>query len=184
MRRVLYVIAFTVLIVIGMWMVADAAQAQTTEQVVYNMLRDMGSPLAGEAYTLVAFRRYHGPDFSIIDYLTIAYCESSLGKGASTSKNVGSIKGGKVGTLWRDLRTGTYGGGYNVYPTWRAGQRALIRLVWERYGGSVLRGEGLHRYWGTNVPGFAAYQSRIAKARAILIESGQRHGLAAVHLDG
>ena len=107
---------------------ATAAAAPTTEQVVASTLRDLGSPLAGEAYTVVAFRRYHGPAFSMVDFYALLWAESSLGKGTLRHRNVASIRGGKVGTLWRDLRTGTFGNGYNHYQ-------------------SVVMGSGQHYAW-------------------------------------
>jgi hypothetical protein len=181
MRRAIYIVAVAALIIVGMWIVADAAQAATTEQAVYDMLREFGSPLAEESFTLVAFRRAQGPDFSIIDFLALTWAESSMGMGALRHHNVGSIKGGPVGTLWRDLRTGTFGSGYNEYASFRDGQRAALLLVMQRYGGSVLR-TGLLRWYGSGVPGWSHYSGNVYAAKRLLIAAGRRHGLAEVHL--
>lgn len=186
MRRFILVFACIFLVIILSWAMADAAQAVTTEQAVYEMLREFGSPLADEAYTVVATRRAQGPDFSIIDFYALVWAESSLGKDSYVRRhhNIGSIKGGPVGSLWRDLRIGTTPKGYSIFATFRDGQRAALRLVMDRYGGSVLRGNGLLRWYGAGVPGWSHYRGNVYAAKRLLIESGRRHGLAAVHLGG
>ena len=156
---------------------AQAAAAMTTDQAVYEMLREFGSPLAEESYTVVAFWRAH-PEFSITDFYAVLWAESSLGKGAMRHHNVGSIIGGPPGSLWRDLRTGTFGSrGYNEYATFRDGQRAALRLTQERYGGSVIA-SGLHRYYGYNVPGWEHYSGNVWAARARIVAEGRERGFA------
>lgn len=184
MKTPIRIIIFTLAVVVLSWVLVGAAQANSTEQIMYEVLREFDSPLAEEAYTLVAFRRAQGPEFSMIDFLSLVYAESSLGKDSSVRRhhNIGSIKGGPVGSVWRDLRTGTFGSGYNEYATFRDGQRAALRLVMERYGGSVLSGSGLHRWYGYGVSGWSSYSRNVYAARRLLIESGRRHGLAEVHL--
>lgn len=175
MRRAIALTALVLVFVILSWSVADVACAATTEQAVYSMLTELGSLLADESYTVVAFARAH-PEFSIVDFYALLWAESSLGKGAMRHHNVGSIKGGKVGTLWRDLRIGTFGSGYNEYATFRDGQRAALRLTLERYGGSVIR-SGLHRYYGYGVPGWAHYSGNVYGARAQLVRMAAARGI-------
>jgi hypothetical protein len=166
----------TIIITILIWSFGPPpANAATTEQHVYSMLQHFDSPLADEVYTVVAFWREH-PEFDILDFYAVMWAESSLGKGTKSNPgwrhhNVGSIKGGKVGTLWRDLRTGTYGGGYNHYDTFRDGQRAALRLILERYNGSLLRGDNLHKYYGYGVDGWTFYQADVYAARELLLHA-------------
>src|SRR5664279_4016287 len=114
-----FVLAFILLAVLAVSLVVAPAKAKSTESVMYEILHERGSPLAEEAYTLVAFRRSHGPSFNMISFLALTWAESNLGRDRYVRRhhNVSSIKGGPVGTLWRDLRTGTFGGGFNEYPT-------------------------------------------------------------------
>lgn len=176
-RDVVYVLVLLFLILIFAWSVADVACAMSTDQAVYEMLREFGSPLADESYTVVAFWRAH-PEFSIVDFYAVLWAESSLGKGAMRHHNVGSIIGGKVGTVWRDLRTGTFGSrSYNEYATFRDGQRAALRLTLERYGGSVIA-SGLHRYYGYNVPGWGHYSGNVYAARSRIVAEGRERGFA------
>lgn len=160
---------FVMLIVVFIVLISvSEAQAATTEQRVYDMLQHFDSPLADEGYTVVAFWRAH-PEFDIHAFYAVLWAESSLGKGTMRHRNVGSIKGGKVGTLWRDLRTGTFGGGYNHYDSFRDGQRAALRLILERYNGSLLRGSNLQRYYGYRVAGWSSYRANVYAARALLL---------------
>lgn len=193
MRRsdILYVLAMVLIIAFILWMVvglvcSDPARAEVrdTGQVIYEILAERDSPLADEAYTVVAFRRAQGPDFKILDFYALLWAESNLGRDSYVARhhNVGSIIGGSPGTLWRDLRIGTTGSrSYNVYGSFRDGQRAALRLVMERYNGSVLR-NGLLRWYGAGVPGWAGYQADIRAAKAILLKEGEEHGLNPVHL--
>src|SRR5664279_753086 len=177
-----FVLAFLLLAVLAVSLIAAPAQARSTEQVMYEILHERGSPLAEEAYTLVAFRRYHGPDFNMINFVSLLWAESNLGRDRYVRRhhNVGSIKGGSVGTLWRDLRTGTFGGGFNEYSDFRSGQRAAIRLVWRYYGGDIRT--GLHKYYGIGVGGWYGYKRNFDAARRILLREGREHGLNPVHL--
>lgn len=176
-RDVAYILALLLLFTVIAWSVADVACAMTTDQAVYEMLREFGSPLAEESYTVVAFWRAH-PEFSITDFYALLWAESSLGKGAMRHHNVGSIIGGQPGSLWRDLRTGTFGKrGYNEYASFRDGQRAALRLVLERYHGSVLA-SGLRRYYGYNVPGWGHYSGNVYAARARIVAEGRERGFA------
>jgi len=181
-----FVLAFLLLAVLAVSLIVAPAKAapQSTEQVFYEILHERGSPLAEESYTLVAFRRYHGPDFNMINFLALTWAESNLGRDRYVRRhhNVSSIKGGPVGTLWRDLRTGTFGGGFNRYRTARDGQRAALRLVMRYYGGDVVRNDGLHKWYGRGVAGWYSYKRNFDAARRILVHEGHEHGLNPVHL--
>lgn len=176
MRRRLFTFALGAVLLGGLFY-AEAAMAQTTEDGVYHVLAHFNSPLADESYTVVAFWRAHQATFNMADFYAVLWAESSLGKGAMSHHNVGSIKGGKVGSLWRDLRIGTTASGYNRYATFRDGQRAAIRLIEERYGGSLLRGGGLLRYYGAGVPGWSGYQANVAAAHRYLVAEAARQGM-------
>lgn len=177
MRRLLIAFALGAAILVALFIAPAAAQAQTTEDRVYHVLAHFNSPLAGETYTVVAFWRSHKSTFDIADFYSVLWAESSLGKGATRTHNVGSIRGGPVGSLWRDLRTGTTPRGFNIYPTWRAGQRSALRLIEERYGGSLLRGDGLHRYYGYGVSGWSGYQANVYAAHRYLVAEAARQGM-------
>jgi len=177
-----FALAMILLAVLAVSLIVAPAKARSTEQVMFEILHERGSPLAEESYTLVCFRRSHGPDFSMINFLALTWAESNLGRDRYVRRhhNVSSIKGGPVGTLWRDLRTGTFGGGFNRYRTARDGQRAAIRLVWRYYGGDIRT--GLHKYYGVGVAGWYGYKRNFDAARAILLREGREHGLNPVHL--
>ena len=179
-----FVLAFLLLAVLAVSLIVAPVKAapRSTEQVLYEILHERGSPLAEESYTVVAFRRYHGPSFNMINFLALLWAESNLGRDRYVRRhhNVGSIKGGSVGTLWRDLRTGTFGGGFNEYPTFRAGQRAALRLVMRYYGGDIRT--GLHRYYGRGVAGWYGYKRNFDAARQILLREGREHGINPTHL--
>lgn len=176
-RRLLITFALGAVILAALLIAPNAAAAQTTEDGVYHVLAHFNSPLADESYTVVAFWRAHQATFDMADFYSILWAESSLGKGAMGHHNVGSIKGGPKGTLWRDLRIGTTASGYNRYGSFRDGQRAAIRLIEERYGGSLLRGGGLLRWYGAGVPGWSGYAANVAAAHRYLVAEAARQGM-------
>src|SRR5665811_2541935 len=75
-----FVLAFLLLAVLAISLIVAPAKARCSEQVMFEILHERGSPLAEEAYTLVAFRRYHGPDFNMINFVSLLWAESNLGR--------------------------------------------------------------------------------------------------------
>lgn len=166
-------------VIVGINSCDDIAQAATTTASIYvlhDILAERGSPMADTSWLIYYAAKGH-PTLSVVDYLALTWAESSLGKGTMRHRNVGSIRGGKVGTIWRDLRTGTFGSGFNHYDNWYDGQRATIRLILERYNGSVMRGDGLHRWYGYGVPGWYQYRRNFMAARSILVREAAERGV-------
>jgi hypothetical protein len=106
--------------------------------------------------------------------------ESSLGRACDYKHNPGSIRGGPVGTVWRDLRIGVSPRGYNVYPDLYSGQRAAIRLIYDRGYNALLVAHSweafANRYFGRGVPGKAAYIRTLRAAHASLVKEAARYG--------
>lgn len=131
-------------------------------------------------WTIAAYAAGHS-DFDVPGFLAVAWAESSLGKGAPGHKNVGSIKGGPVGSLWRDLRVGVTRSGYNVYPDMRAGTRALIYLLMERGYMAQLAAHDFwgfaNRYYGRNVPGITRYVANLRAAHGIIVREAAEYGV-------
>lgn len=147
---------------------AGSAQALTDDQ-VQQVLTKFGSPLP--SWTIGAFSRAH-PDFDVAGYLAVAWAESSLGKDCGiATNNPGCIKGGPVGSVWRDLRVGTRRG-FNLYASLYDGQRALIRLLYDRgYNASLASHDwwGFSaRYYGAGVSGRSAYTRNLRRAHELL----------------
>jgi hypothetical protein len=146
-------------------------------EAVYGILAKHKSPLPAE--TIVAFAESH-PEFDIAGYLAVMWAESSLGKGCDYKCNPGSIRGGKVGSLWRDARIGVSRAGYNVYPDIYTGQRAAIRLLWERGYNELLAADNwwgfANRYYGRGVPGIGRYVANLRAAHSIIVREAAQWG--------
>jgi hypothetical protein len=137
-------------------------------EAVYGILAAHKSPLPAE--TILAFKASH-PDFDIGGYLAVMWAESSLGT-AGRLNNPGSIRGGTIGTIWRDLRVGVTSRGYNRYGSAYDGQRAAIRLIYDRgYNSTLAAGDfaGFARRYYGSVPGRAAYVRTLIAAHRILM---------------
>jgi hypothetical protein len=121
------------------------------------------------SFTIGAFSRAH-PDFDVSGFLAVMWAESSLGTTCDYKHNPGSIKGGAIGSPWRDLRTGVSRNGYNIYPDMYTGQRAAILLIYSRYN-SVLANHQwsafCNRYYGAGIPGIGGYRANIIAAHAL-----------------
>lgn len=132
-------------------------------------------------WTIAAYASGH-PAFDVAGFLAVAWAESSLGRGASGTRNVGSIKGGPVGSLWRDLRTGRTRSGYNIYPDMRAGTRALIYLLTERGYNDELAAHQwqafANRYYGAGVSGIGRYIANLKAVHSIIVREAARLGVA------
>jgi hypothetical protein len=129
--------------------------------------------------TVAAFK-YNHADFDVAGFMAVAWAESSLGK--NTDKcNPGSIKGGPVGTLWRDLRVGVSPRGFNVYPDLRAGTRALIYLLMQRgYNEQLSAGDFeafAQRYYGSG-PGLSRYVRNLRAAHDVIVGEARSWGLS------
>lgn len=128
-------------------------------------------------WTLAAYA-HNNPDLDIPGTLAILNAESSLGRTCDYKCNPGSIKGGPVGSLWRDLRTGTSPRGYNVYPDMRAGLRAAILLLHTRYGKALAtcNWHSLGAYYGRSVPGYASWLQTVKVSRARYVRMAAAYG--------
>ena len=147
------------------------------ELAVKGILADHGSPLPW--WTICAFFDTH-PQFDIASYLAVMWAESSLGKTCDYKHNPGSIKGGPVGTVWRDLRIGVSPAGYNVYRSIYDGQRAAIRLIYDTGYNAQLAAHDwwgfANRYFGRNVPGISRYVANLRAAHGIIVRKAAAHG--------
>jgi hypothetical protein len=158
MRKITIVLVTLFCFVLG-FIIVQPAKANDDEA-IHHVLKELKSPLPG--YTISAFKK-NNPDFDIAGYLAVVGAESSYGRDMYAQRhfNVGSIKGGSVGKIWRDLRIGTTPAGYNVYRNFYDGQRAAIRLIYDAGYNKQLRNhdwEGFaNRYYGKDVPGKDQY---------------------------
>ena len=178
MRRALAVLAVLVAAFFVLTAPALAYQDAPETAAIRGILAAHESPMPW--WTIAAYAAGHS-DFDVAGFLAVAWAESSLGKGARSHRNVGSIKGGPVGSLWRDLRIGVTRSGYNIYPDMRAGTRALIYLLMERgYMAQLAAGDfwGFgNRYYGRNVPGISRYVANLKAARAIIVREAAAYGV-------
>lgn len=140
-------------------------------------------------WTIAAFAHGH-PDFSIPGFLSVMWCESSLGTtgGSARYNNPGNIKylRGSV-AIWQTLATDTWfcpgQGVYNVYPDMRTGTRAAIRLIYEGKSGynAKLAAKDFERfasiYYGQNVPGLAKYVDCLERAHALIVREAAHYGV-------
>jgi hypothetical protein len=147
------------------------------ELAVKGILADHGSPLPW--WTICAFKDTH-PAFDIAGYLAVMWAESSLGKTCDYKNNPGSIKGGSVGTVWRDLRIGVSPAGYNVYRSIYDGQRAAIRLIYDCGYNADLAAEDwwgfANRYYGRGVPGISRYVANLEAAHTMIVKEAREYG--------
>lgn len=146
------------------------------EIAVKGILEHHGSPLPW--WIIVAFKDTH-PQFDIAGYLAVMWAESSLGKTCDYKHNPGSIKGGSVGTVWRDLRIGVSPAGYNVYASMYDGQRAAIRLIWAHYNADLAAGDWrgfANRYYGVGVAGISRYVANLEAAHALIVKEAEEWG--------
>lgn len=165
-------------------LLVDQAQAQTPYEgtadtaAIQGILAAHRSPIPW--WTVAAFKA-NNPTFDVAGFLAVAWAESSLGK-AGRLHNIGSIKGGPIGTLWRDLRVGVTRSGYNRYPDIRAGTRAAIRLIWERGYNAQLAAHNFSgfadRYYGRYVPGKHQYIRTLKAAHLIIVREAAAYGAA------
>lgn len=153
---------------------------------VEGILSKYRSPLP--EWTILAFKQSH-PDFDIAGYLTVMFCESSLGTTGGSRKynNPGNIKYVKGSDkIWQTLASGTWWcpgqGRYNRYPDMYTGQRAAIRLIYDsKYGYNAKLaahdwvGFGAI-YYGQNVPGLAKYVSNLKAAHKLLVKEAAKYG--------
>ena len=168
------ILSLAVIVAFGwLFCFTDTAKAEISpadKAAVEGILAAHHSPLP--AYTIVAFAEDH-PDFDIAGYLSVMWAESSLGC-AGRLNNPGSIKGGAVGSVWRDLRVGANARGYNRYASIYDGQRAAIRLLYDRgYNTQLAAGDWwgfANRYYGRGVPGIGGYVANLKAAHGILVK--------------
>lgn len=179
MRRALVVVAVLVAAFFMFAAPARAYQDAPETAAIRGILAAHESPMPW--WTIAAYAAGH-PDFDVAGFLAVAWAESSLGKGAPGHKNVGSIKGGPMGSLWRDLRVGVTRTGYNVYPDYRAGTRALIYLLVERGYNAQLAAHDwwafARRYYGAWAPGITRYVANLKAAHAIIVREGAAYGIS------
>jgi hypothetical protein len=153
---------------------------------VEGILQNHKSPLP--PWTIVAFAQNH-PDFDIAGYLTVVWCESSLGTtgGSFRHNNPGNIKYMKGSDkIWHTLATGKWyckgQGWYNEYPDMYTGQRAVIRLLYEAKGkyNALLAAHEWTRfanaYFGANVAGKAQYIRNLKSAHARIVKEAATYG--------
>lgn len=145
---------------------------------VEGILSKYRSPLP--EWTILAFKQSH-EDFDIAGYLTVMWCESSLGTNCGiATNNPGGIKGGPVGTVWRDLRVGVGKRGFNLYANMYDGQRAAIRLIYDKGYNAQLAAHDWtgfgNRYYGKGVPGLARYIRNLKAAHKILVAEAAKYG--------
>lgn len=144
---------------------------------IRGILAEGRSPLPW--WTISAFAASH-PDFDIAGYLAVVWAESSLGRGCDYKCNPGSIKGGSVGRIWRDLRIGVSPAGYNVYCNMYEGQRAAIRLIYDAGYNAHLAAHDwwgfANRYYGRYVPGINGYVANLKAAHARVVKMAAAYG--------
>jgi hypothetical protein len=151
--------------------------------------REAGSPLPW--YTVAAFRSSH-PAFDVAGFLAVLWCESGLGTtGKSrTYHNPGNIKfcGWMDPTdprVWLRWQCGAFraaGAPYGHYLSHYWGQRAAIRLIWDRgYNEDLAAGDWwgfASRYYGAGVPGIATYVRNLQVAHDRFVRIAASHGCA------
>ncbi|MFA5448112.1 MAG: hypothetical protein WC233_07525 [Sphaerochaeta sp.] len=142
---------------------------------IRGILAEGRSPLPW--WTISAYK-YNNPGFDVAGLLAILNAESSLGRGCDYKCNPGSIKGGPVGSLWRDLRIGTSPAGYNVYPDLRAGLRAAILLIHTHYSKALASGNWYRvgAYYGREVDGYSGWLRDVKVSRARYVRMAARYG--------
>ena len=156
----------------------EAIGPSCDELAVRGILQEHGSPLPW--WTIVAFKDTH-PQFDIAGYLAVMWAESSLATTCDYKHNPGSIRGGSVGTVWRDLRIGVSPAGYNVYKSIYDGQRAAIRLVWDCGYNAQLAAEDwwgfANRYYGAGVAGISRYVTNLEAAHGMIVKEAREWGV-------
>lgn len=179
-----------VILVIG-GLMTDAAQAAPRPVVdklaIEGILGRYQSPLP--YWTIEAFADSH-PDFDIAGYLTVAWCESSLGTTGKSFRfnNPGNImyhpKTWAPEKVWYTWQTGGFksaGRLFGAYESMYMGQRALIRLLYDHPAGynTLLRE---HRwdefgriYYGPG-EGLADYIRNLKAAHALILKEAAKYG--------
>lgn len=180
MRRLIIPLILAALIIAAFFVGPVKATDPTglDSDAIRGILSDARSPLPW--WTIVAFKDTH-PQFDIAGYLAVMWAESSLGKTCDYKHNPGSIKGGSVGTVWRDLRVGVSPAGYNIYRTIYDGQRAAIRLIYDCGYNAMLAAEDWwgfsNRYYGAGVPGISRYVANLRAAHALIVKEARNYGV-------
>ena len=161
--------------------------AKSVDQLaIEGILAKHKSPLP--SWTIVAFAQNH-PDFDIAGYLTVVWCESSLGTtgGSFKHNNPGNIKYMEGSDkIWHTLATGKWyckgQGWYNEYPDMYTGQRAVIRLLYDGKSGynRLLADHEWTRfgrtYYGAGVPGLNQYLKNLKSAHARIVKEAATYG--------
>ena len=168
----------------------DLPKFQFDKVAVEGILSKYRSPLP--PWTILAFKESH-PDFDIAGYLTVMWCESSLGTTGGSFKynNPGNIKWGgyrapddpKVWLRWMNGKWYCKGQGwYGTYPSMYWGQRAAIRLIYDsahEYNTMLADHEWdafAAVYDGSKVPGIAKYTANLEAAHALLVREAAKYG--------
>ena len=169
---------------------AQPAEASPTPDAiaVQKFLKNHKSPLPW--WTIAAFKEAH-PDFDIAGYLTVIWCESSLGTtgGSARYNNPGNIKYMQGSDkFWHKLAVGKWlcpgQGWYNRYLDIYTGQRAAIRLIYDsKYHYNTLLAahdwEGFAAiYYGEKVAGLAQYTANLEAAHALIVREAARYGVS------
>lgn len=173
-------------------MSTTSAQATITDQdraAIRGILTQYRSPLP--AYTIEAFADAH-EDFDIAGYLTVMWCESSLGTtgGSRRYNNPGNLKFSRAPGIWYELMSGRWycrgQGYYGKYPSMYAGQRAAIRILYDAnspWGHSLMpllvghQWDSFSRhYFGTGVSGRWAYVRNLRAAHALIVRLAAGYG--------
>jgi len=187
----LLIVLLTILAIGILWADEAGAQPIATQEVLRDILADRDSPLASVADTPAAFWRSHR-DFDLGGWLAVVWAETSLARDsfAARTHNIGCIRGGSVGRPWRDWRTGTTAGGFNIYADLYMGQRAHIWLIYaparhsSTSGGRVSYNQLLSRhqwsefariYWGGDYP--ASYVATLRTAHDKIVADAAERGL-------
>ena len=168
----------------------EGTTQKTVEQVfLEGFLSKYNSPLPVEPILL--FKLLH-PDFDIAGYLTVAWCESSLGTtgGSARYNNPGNIKWGgwrkpgdpKVWYLWMNGYWYCRGQGtYGTYSSMKWGQQANIRLLYDVGYNEMLSEHNwigfANHYFGRGVPGKNSYIRNLRAAHSIVVNAAAEYGL-------
>lgn len=178
--RALAVVLAAIAIVVGL--AGEASASPADRAAVEGILAKYRSPLPPE--TIIAFAEAH-PDFDIAGYLAVVWCESSLGKtgGSFRYNNPGNIKPSRPENLWQQLASGRWycrgQGWYNRYASMYLGQRAVIRLLYDRSYNTWLRTHQWERfarlYYGA-APGRSIYIRNLRAAHGLIVRLAKGYG--------
>jgi hypothetical protein len=140
-------------------------------------------------WTLSAFLESH-PDFDVASFLAIMQCESGMGVNCGVAtNNPGGIKfagwarydplgfADRPWLLWQSDVAHTSHGDFGIYATMYWGQRAAIRLWYDKGYNALDPAEAALRWYGAGVAGSGQYLSNFLTARGRFVKEAHEYGV-------